>query len=55
MDKLKQIIADSMPKLPNTVYSDLCAKIMEIANIKIDAAKKKVSVATEKKLIIKTK
>ena len=26
---------------------------MEIANIKIDAAKKKVSVATEKKLIIK--
>jgi len=54
VDKLKQIIADSMPKLPNTVsYSDLCAKIMEIANIKIDAAKKKVSVATEKKLIIK--
>lgn len=54
VDKLKQIITDSMPKLPNTVsYSDLCAKIMEIANIKIDAAKKKVSAATEKKLIIK--
>lgn len=54
VDKLKQIIADSMPKLPNTVsYSDLCTKIMEIANIKIDAAKKKVSAATEKKLIIK--
>ena len=54
IDKLKQIITDSMPKLPNTIsYSDLCTKIMEIANIKIDAAKKKVSAATEKKLIIK--
>ena len=43
-----------MPKLPNTIsYSDLCTKIMETANIKIDAAKKKVSAATEKKLIIK--
>lgn len=54
VDKLKQIIIDSMPKLPNTIsYSDLCNRIMEVANIKIDAAKKKVSTANERKLIIK--
>ena len=53
-DKLKQVITDAMPKLPNTIsYTDLCGKIMEIANIKIDAAKKRVSAATEKNLIIK--
>lgn len=54
VDKLKQIIIDAMPKLPNTIsYSDLCTKIMNVAGIMIDAAKKKVSAATKRKLIIK--
>ena len=54
VDKLKQIIADSMPKLPNTIsYADLYNKIMGVANIKIAAAKNKIRDAVERKLIIK--
>jgi len=54
VDKLKQIISDSMPKLPNTIsYADLCTKIMGVAKIKIAAAKNKIRDAAERGLIIK--
>lgn len=53
-DRLQQIINDSMPPLPNTIsYSDLYNKIIKVAGIKIDAAKKRVSTAQKNGLIIK--
>jgi hypothetical protein len=53
-DKLQQIINDAMPALPNTIsYGDLCKKIIEVAGIKIDAAKRRISKAIELNLILK--
>jgi hypothetical protein len=53
-DKLQQIFNDSMPMLPNTIsYTELCNKVITVAGVKKDAAKKRIARALDLGLIVK--